>query len=151
MTKATSAAEKLIVFDWGDVIEYHGAYSCYSLRALSYILKHMGLPCDQTAVREFIDLLYANGILTKGKDTDLAAMVKAIYLHYNRPCYDGMVTDFTHIKRIVKDTFDHKYINEILDVNPSSENIARWICDHVENCYKVSVQESEGNIATYER
>ena len=43
---------------------------------------------------------------------------------------DGMVTDFTHIKRIVKETFDHKYINEVLDVNPSSENIARWICDH---------------------
>jgi 6-pyruvoyltetrahydropterin/6-carboxytetrahydropterin synthase len=64
---------------------------------------------------------------------------------------DGMVTDFTHIKRIVKETFDHKYINEVLEVNPSSENIARWICDHVENCYKVSVQESEGNIATYER
>ncbi len=64
---------------------------------------------------------------------------------------DGMVTDFTHIKRVVKDTFDHQYINDILDVNPSAENIARWICDHVENCYKVSVQESEGNIAIYAR
>lgn len=64
---------------------------------------------------------------------------------------DGMVTDFTHIKRVVKDTFDHKYINEVLDVNPSAENIARWICDHVENCYKVSVQESEGNVAIYEK
>lgn len=64
---------------------------------------------------------------------------------------DGMVTDFTHIKRVVKDTFDHKYINEVLDVNPSAENIARWICDHVDNCYRVSVQESPGNIAIYER
>ena len=35
--------------------------------------------------------------------------------------------------------------------NPSAENIARWICDHVKNCYKVSVQESEGNVAIYER
>ena len=26
-----------------------------------------------------------------------------------------------------------------------------WICDNIDNCYKVSVQESEGNIATYER
>ena len=64
---------------------------------------------------------------------------------------DGMVTDFTHIKRVVKDSFDHKYINEVLTVNPSAENIAKWICDHVENCYKVSVQESEGNVAIYER
>ena len=57
---------------------------------------------------------------------------------------DGMVTDFTHIKRIVKETFDHK-------CNPSAENIAHWICDHVPNCYKVSVQESAGNVAIYER
>ncbi|MBQ7280813.1 MAG: 6-carboxytetrahydropterin synthase QueD [Bacteroidales bacterium] len=64
---------------------------------------------------------------------------------------DGMVTDFTHIKRIVKEKFDHKYINEQLDCNPSAENMARWICDNVENCYKVSVQESEGNLAIYER
>lgn len=113
MTKATSAAEKLIVFDWGDVIEYHGAYSCYSLRALSYILKHMGLPCDQTAVREFIDLLYANGILTKGKDADLAAMVKAIYLHYNRPCYEGMVTDFKEIYN--KAFMDMPYVLSAVD------------------------------------
>ena len=60
-----------------------------------------------------------------------------------------MVTDFTHIKRIVKSTFDHKYINEVLQVNPSAENIARWICDNVKNCWKVDVQESEGNTATY--
>ena len=64
---------------------------------------------------------------------------------------NGMVMDFTHIKRVVKDTFDHKYINDVLDVNPSAENIARWICDHVKNCYKVLVQESEGNQAIYER
>ncbi|MBP5476150.1 MAG: 6-carboxytetrahydropterin synthase QueD [Paludibacteraceae bacterium] len=64
---------------------------------------------------------------------------------------DGMVTDFTLIKRIVKDAFDHKYINEVMDVNPSAENMARWICDRVENCYKVSVQESAGSVAIYER
>ena len=29
--------------------------------------------------------------------------------------------------------------------------MARWICDHVPNCYKVSVQESGGNVAIYER
>ena len=55
------------------------------------------------------------------------------------------------IPEIVKEHFDHKYVNEVLSVNPSSENIAKWICDNVENCYKVSVQESEGNIAIYER
>ena len=64
---------------------------------------------------------------------------------------NGMVTDFSHIKRTVKDTFDHKYLNEVVSFNPTAENIARYICDNVKNCYKVSVQESEGNTAVYER
>ena len=63
----------------------------------------------------------------------------------------GMVTDFSHIKQVVKDKFDHQYINDVLDINPTAENIAKWICDHVENCYRVRVQESEGNVAEYER
>lgn len=65
---------------------------------------------------------------------------------------DGMVIDFKHIKEMVSDKLDHQYINEIVDFNPTAENIAKYICDLVgEKCYKVSVQESEGNIAIYER
>ena len=64
---------------------------------------------------------------------------------------NGMVTDFTDIKRVIKEKFDHKYLNEVMDTNPSAENIAKWICDHVYNAYKVSVQESSGNIAIYEK
>jgi len=62
---------------------------------------------------------------------------------------NGMVTDFTHIKREVSDKLDHANLNEVLRFNPTAENIARWICDTVENCYRVDVKESEGNIATY--
>ena len=64
---------------------------------------------------------------------------------------DGMVTDFTHIKRDIGDALDHKNLNEVLPFNPTAEQIAKWICDQIENCYKVTVQESEGNIATYEK
>lgn len=63
---------------------------------------------------------------------------------------NGMVTDFTKIKKLVHDKLDHKCINDVLpNINPTAENIARWIVDTVPNCYKCSVQESEGNIATY--
>lgn len=65
---------------------------------------------------------------------------------------DGMVIDFKHIKNKITDKLDHQYINDIVDFNPTAENIAKWICEQIgEKCYKVSVQESEGNIAIYER
>lgn len=62
---------------------------------------------------------------------------------------DGMVVDFTHLKQQIHDKLDHKNLNEILDFNPTAENIAKWICDQIPSCYQVSVQESEGNTATY--
>lgn len=64
---------------------------------------------------------------------------------------NGMVVDFTHIKKIVKEQLDHKCINDVLDCNPTAENIARWIADQIPTCYRVSVKESEGNVAVYEK
>lgn len=64
---------------------------------------------------------------------------------------DGMVTDFSHIKQLVKDRLDHKNLNEVLPFNPTAENIARWVCEQVSHCFKVEVQESEGNTAIYEK
>lgn len=64
---------------------------------------------------------------------------------------DGMVTDFTHIKELVQGQLDHRNLNKVLPFNPTAENIARWICDRVEHCYRVEVQESEGNMAIYEK
>lgn len=77
----------------------------------------------------------------------------------------GMVVDFTWIKRQIHDRLDHQYINEVLpELNPTAENMAKWILESINKilwdqygdrqpvpqCYKVSVQESEGNIAIYE-
>ena len=70
---------------------------------------------------------------------------------------DGMVVDFAKIKKEIHGKLDHQYLNDILEFNPTAENIAEWICNKVTelcetesgHCYKVTVQESEGNIATY--
>ena len=62
----------------------------------------------------------------------------------------GMVMDFTHLKRDIHDKLDHKNLNDVLDFNPTAENIAKWICDQIPTCWRVDVQESEGNVASYE-
>ena len=63
---------------------------------------------------------------------------------------DGMVQDFTLIKQQIQGKLDHGNMNELLPFNPTAENLARWICDQIETAYRVDVQESEGNTATYE-
>lgn len=64
---------------------------------------------------------------------------------------NGMVVDFTDISRQVKEKLDHQNLNEVLEFNPTAENIAKWICDIIPHCVKVQVQESEGNVAIYEK
>lgn len=64
---------------------------------------------------------------------------------------DGMVVDFTLIKRTIKQRLDHQVLNDVLTFNPTAENIARWICDQIPHCYRVDVQESKGNVASYEK
>lgn len=75
-----------------------------------------------------------------------------IYCRSEKLNENGMVYDFTHIKKKIQEKLDHQYINDTLTVNPTAENIAKWIADELgEMCYKVEVQESEGNIAIYEK
>ena len=64
---------------------------------------------------------------------------------------DGMVTDFTLIKRNIMEKIDHKNLNEVLPFSPTAENLAKWMCDQTPNCYKVEIWESENNKAVYER
>lgn len=63
---------------------------------------------------------------------------------------NGMVVDFTQVKEKIHGYLDHGNLNELLPFNPTAENIARWICEQIDNCYRVEVQESEGNVAIYE-
>jgi len=63
---------------------------------------------------------------------------------------NGMIVDFSVIKSIVNE-LDHQDLNEILTFQPSAENIARWLCDRIPFCYRVDVEETANNIASYER
>lgn len=74
-----------------------------------------------------------------------------VYLQAEMLNANGMVYDFTHIKSLVYERLDHKNLNDFIE-QPTAENIAKYICDSLgDPCFKVEVQESEGNIAIYER
>jgi 6-pyruvoyltetrahydropterin/6-carboxytetrahydropterin synthase len=75
----------------------------------------------------------------------------------------GLVIDFHEFKRIVNEvllTLDHSVLNEVFpftEINPSSENIAKWLYDTIKkkiankkiSVSSVSVWESETASATY--
>lgn len=62
---------------------------------------------------------------------------------------NGMVVDFSHVKKVITEKLDHYYLNDLFEFNPTAENLAHWIQTQVKNCYKVTFQESEDNIACY--
>ena len=80
-----------------------------------------------------------------GHNWDLTIECKAKELNA-----DGMVVDFTHIKKQILDKLDHKVINDEVDFNPTAENIARWVVETVPNCFRCTVRESAGNEAIFE-
>ena len=57
---------------------------------------------------------------------------------------DGMVVDFTRIKKLIHGTIDHTNLNETLPYNPTAEKVGG-------TCYKVEVWETESNKAVWER
>lgn len=64
---------------------------------------------------------------------------------------DGMVIDFSRIKKAIHGKLDHRHLNDVLPFNPTAENLAKWICDQFPSCYKVMVRESDANTAYYEK
>jgi 6-pyruvoyltetrahydropterin/6-carboxytetrahydropterin synthase len=67
-----------------------------------------------------------------------------VRVHVSGPVdpWTGMVVDFAEIARRfdpLHDRLDHRYLNEVegLD-NPTSENLARWIWDHLSGVLPVS-------------
>ena len=64
---------------------------------------------------------------------------------------NGLVCDFTLIKKLIHNHIDHKNLNEVLKFNPTAENIARWVVETVPNCYRADVWESRDNMASFVR
>lgn len=64
---------------------------------------------------------------------------------------NGMIMDFSHIVEKIQKVLDHQDLGQVLSFNPTAENIARWCQQQIGPlCYRVTVQETEGNSVTYE-
>jgi 6-pyruvoyltetrahydropterin/6-carboxytetrahydropterin synthase len=63
---------------------------------------------------------------------------------------NGMVIDYVDIKKIVN-RFDHHNINELVDFNPTAENLCKYFCDEIPFCYKVEIMEADKSWASYTR
>lgn len=76
--------------------------------------------------------------------------IVTVYLRARELNAVGMIMDFTEIKSRINGKLDHKILNDVLDFNPTAENMARWICEELApHCYRADVQESIGNVASY--
>lgn len=68
----------------------------------------------------------------------------------------GFVRDFGELepfKRFLADTLDHRHLNDVLEVQPTAENLARYLYDIAatwwDNVTAVSVAETDTTIAEY--
>jgi len=52
---------------------------------------------------------------------------------------NGMVFDFSILKKVVTERvinqLDHKYLNDVFDFNPTSENMVVWIFEQIDECF----------------
>ena len=62
---------------------------------------------------------------------------------------NGMILDYAHLKKYVM-KFDHKIINDLVDFNPTAENMCKYFCDTIPNCYRVDIWEADNSWASYE-
>jgi len=75
-----------------------------------------------------------------------------VFLKAEKLNENGMIIDFDHIAQKLIDKLDHKILNDVLDFNPTAENLAEFICDFfAPHCYKVVIEECEGNVASYSK
>jgi 6-pyruvoyltetrahydropterin/6-carboxytetrahydropterin synthase len=61
----------------------------------------------------------------------------------------GMVVDFSVIKKEIE-KLDHTELNKSIP-QPTAENIAKYLCLKIKNCYKIKVIETKGNETIYEK
>ena len=121
---------------------------CKNLKETWYVSKRM-----EIAAAHKLDLPYES----KCRSIHGHNYIVTIYCKSHKLTDYGMIVDFAKVKEHIHGYLDHSYINDKFpNINPTAENMAKEISIMVTSicetgyCYRVEVQESEGNIAIYE-
>lgn len=68
----------------------------------------------------------------------------------------GFVRDYRELKPVkefIDDNFDHRHLNDVMDINPTAENMAKFLFDRFKdtfpNLVEVSICETPKTVATY--
>jgi 6-pyruvoyltetrahydropterin/6-carboxytetrahydropterin synthase len=60
----------------------------------------------------------------------------------------------TFVKQYIDETLDHRHLNEVISIHPTSENIARFLFEHfkpeIPELYAVEVSETPQTSCIYE-
>ena len=63
---------------------------------------------------------------------------------------DGMIIDIDSIIKAIE-KLNHTNLNEIIPFNPTTENLAKYICHLIPHCYRVDISRGEDDKTTYIR
>ncbi|MDR1544830.1 MAG: 6-carboxytetrahydropterin synthase QueD [Prevotellaceae bacterium] len=83
----------------------------------------------------------------------------AVTLCFRADCLNktGFVVDYRDldcVKKFIDHTLDHRHLNDILDFNPTAENIAKYMYENFKpvfaQLYRVEVSETPSTNAVYE-
>ncbi len=116
-------------------------FNCNGIKILYKLQKTI-----EISASHFLDLDY----VSKCSELHGHNWIITIYCKSDKLNNNGMIQDFSDIKKRINDKLDHKNLNEVLSFNPTAENIAKWCVEQVETADKCDIQESIGNVATYE-
>ncbi len=113
-------------------------------------MKYLLLCCCLTNL-----LLADNFYYEFDKKVELKNVIKSDSLSSNDEIQEYVTTSGEAVKfknEILVQCEKDKYCEDDFEsLNPTAENIARWICEQVPHCVKVEVCESEGNRVIYEK
>lgn len=84
-----------------------------------------------------------------GESTHTTLLEITVYCK-SRKLDNGSVINLELMELGLRNAFNNKYIEDVIDARPTLENIAKYIYEQVIPCYKVKISDEDGDTAIFE-